>query len=173
VTSYGSAVFVANCILAVCIIGLMTLVALSSRGGSVPQQTVTKTGYAIRRLWFVALVIVLVAGFLLTLPRFPYPRAGADQGVQHYEIDARQYSFTVPAAVPLNRPIVFDVTSGDVNHGFGIYDPAGRLVGQVQAMPDYVNHLPYTFTVPGAYTVRCLEFCGVGHAYMHAQFEVR
>jgi cytochrome c oxidase subunit II len=173
VISYGSTVFVVNLILAVGIIGLMTLVALSSRGGAVPQQTVTRTGYAVRRWWFIALVLVLVAGFLLTLPHFPYPRAGAEQGVQHYKIIARQYSFTLPASVPLNMPIVFDVTSQDVNHGFGIYDPQERLIGQVQAMPDYVNHLPFTFTLPGAYTVRCLEFCGVGHAYMHAQFEVR
>ncbi len=162
-----------NLILAVGIIGLMTLVALSSRAGPVPQQTVTKTGYAVRRWWFVMLVLVLVAGFLLTLPHFPYPRAGAAQGEQHYKIIARQYSFTLPASVPLNRPIVFDVTSEDVNHGFGIYDPQERLIGQVQAMPEYVNHLPLTFALPGAYTVRCLEFCGVGHAYMHGQFEVR
>lgn len=171
--SYGSNVFVVNLILAAGVIVLMTLVALSSRAGPLPQQTVTKAGYAVRRWWFLALVVVLVAGFFLTLPHFPYPRAGADVGVLRYKIIARQYSFILPASVALDRPIVFDVTSQDVNHGFGIYDPQERLIGQVQAMPDYVNHLPFTFTRPGIYTVRCLEFCGVGHTYMHAQFEVR
>lgn len=171
--SYGSDVFVLNLILAVGVIVLMTLVALSSRAVPIPQQTVTKTGYAVRRWWFLALVVTLVAGFALTLPRFPYPRAGAVEGALHYKIIARQYSFSVPASAPLNRPIVFDVTSEDVNHGFGIYDRQERLIGQVQAMPNYVNHLPFTFTQPGIYTVRCLEFCGIGHTYMHAQFEVR
>ena len=35
----------------------------------------------------------------------------------------------------------FDVTSVDVNHGFGVYDPNGRLIGSVQAMPGYTNEL--------------------------------
>jgi cytochrome c oxidase subunit 2 len=171
--AYGSAVFVLNLILAVGVIVLMTLVALSSRARPLPQQTVTKAGYAVRRWWFLALVVVLVTGFFVTLPHFPYPLAGADQSPLHFNIVARQYSFSLPGSVPLHRPVVFDVTSQDVNHGFGIYDPQERLIGQVQAMPDYVNHLPFSFTQPGIYTVRCLEFCGIGHTYMHAQFEVR
>ena len=171
--SYGSNIFVANLILAAGVIVMMALVALSSRAIPIPQQTVTKIGYAVRRWWFLALVVALVAGFALTLPRFPYPRAGAAESALHYKIIARQYSFSVPESVPLNRPIMFDVTSEDVNHGFGIYDPQERLIGQVQAMPTYINHLPFTFTESGIYTVRCLEFCGVGHTYMHTQFEVR
>lgn len=78
-----------------------------------------------------------------------------------------------PAVVAAGDPIVFDVTSKDVNHGFGIYDPAGHLVAQVQAMPEYVNHLPLRLTARGHYTVRCLEYCGIAHAAMQGAFEVR
>ena len=62
--------------------------------------------------------------------------------------------------------------SFDVNHDFGIYDAAGRLLGQVQAMPGYTNHFVYVFQAPGAYTVRCLEYCGLGHHMMTASLTV-
>ncbi len=69
-------------------------------------------------------------------------------------------------------PVEFDVTSKDVNHGFGLYDPSGRLLGQVQAMPGYINRLIFTFQEPGTYTVRCLELCGTPHFLMQAQITV-
>jgi len=112
-----------------------------------------------------------VAVFVYTIPHFPY---GSAQSLgRHYRVIAQQYSFELPAIVPADTPVVFDVTSRDVNHGFGIYDPGGRLVGQVQAMPDYVNHLPFRFHLAGHYTVRCLEYCGIAHAAMQGGFDVR
>ncbi|CAF0701745.1 hypothetical protein MPNT_410011 [Candidatus Methylacidithermus pantelleriae] len=58
-------------------------------------------------------------------------------------------------------PVEFLVRAADVNHGFGLYDPDGRLVAEVQAMPGYTNRLTYVFKKPGTYKVLCLEFCGV------------
>ena len=113
---------------------------------------VTARGYAIRRYWFWFLTSGAIIIFVLTIPYFPYPHARADRIAKHYPVLAQQYSFTMPAEIPLNTPIVFDVTSRDVNHGFGIYGPDGQVLSQVQAMPDYVNHLPMTFTVPGRAT---------------------
>jgi heme/copper-type cytochrome/quinol oxidase subunit 2 len=78
----------------------------------------------------------------------------------------------MPDQFPLNRRIIFEVTSSDVTHGFGIYGPDGQLIAQTQAMPDYVNYLDVTFHQPGHYTVRCLEFCGVAHAIMQKDFTV-
>ncbi|HEY9179147.1 MAG TPA: hypothetical protein VIO32_00405, partial [Candidatus Baltobacteraceae bacterium] len=112
-----------------------------------------------------------IAVFIFTIPHFPY--ASAQTPGKHFTVVAQQYSFALPTALPANTPVVFDVTSRDVNHGFAIYDPQGRLIGQVQAMPDYVNHLPFVFHVRGHYTVRCLEYCGIAHASMQGGFEVR
>jgi cytochrome c oxidase subunit 2 len=78
----------------------------------------------------------------------------------------------MPSHFPVNRRIIFEVTSRDVNHGFGVYDPQGHLIAQVQAMPDYVNYLEVTFHQPGRYTVRCLEYCGIGHAMMEKTISV-
>ena len=138
-----------------------------------PQHVVTSRGYALRRYWFWLVLVVAVAAFGLTIPYFPYPRAAASANAKHFTVIAQQYAFAVPAVVPLNQPVVFDVTAKDVNHGFGIYGPNGALISQVQAMPGYVNHLPVTFTIPGRYLIRCLEYCGIAHSGMQAGFEVR
>jgi cytochrome c oxidase subunit 2 len=138
-----------------------------------PQEVVTSRGYALRRYWFWLVLVVAVATFVITIPNFPYPRANASANAKHFSVVAQQYSFAVPAVVPLGVPVIFDVTSRDVNHGFGIYGPNGAIVGQVQAMPGYVNHLPMTFTVAGRYVIRCLEYCGIAHAAMQGGFDVR
>ena len=57
----------------------------------------------------------------------------------------------VPGRVRAGTRVRFDVTSIDVNHGFGIYDPNGHLVGSVQAMPGYHNKLDLTLDRPGVY----------------------
>jgi cytochrome c oxidase subunit II len=69
--------------------------------------------------------------------------------------------------------VVFEVTSADVNHGFGLYDPGGRLMGSVQAMPGYTNRLALTLEHAGRYTVACLELCGLEHHRMMRQLVVR
>lgn len=139
----------------------------------VPQETVTSRGYALRRYWFWLVSVVAVATFAITIPYFPYPAAATSANARHFTVVAQQYGFALPAIVPLDVPVIFDVTSRDVNHGFGIYGPNGAIVGQVQAMPGYINHLPMTFKVAGHYTVRCLEYCGIAHAAMQAGFDVR
>jgi cytochrome c oxidase subunit 2 len=72
----------------------------------------------------------------------------------------------------VGETVDFAVTSLDVNHGYGLYDPAGVLIAQVQAMPEYVNHLIVTFRLPGTYIVRCLEYCGQLHQVMEVTFTV-
>ncbi len=158
-------------IIAAAAIAVMIFVALYGANRPAPQGVVSAKGYAIRRYWFWTVLVVAVAGFIVTIPRFPYGTARTIG--RHYAVIAQQYSFALPPSVPADTPVVFDVTSRDVNHGFAIYDPQGRLVGQVQAMPSYVNHLPFRFHARGRYTVRCLEYCGIAHAAMEGGFQVR
>lgn len=68
--------------------------------------------------------------------------------------------------------VEFRITSVDVNHGAGFYDPNGQIVGQTQAMPGYVNRLSLKLEKPGVYTVLCLEYCGPAHHVMKAAFRV-
>ncbi|TAM75568.1 cytochrome C oxidase subunit II [bacterium] len=152
---------------------VMIGIALSTRASTLELSAVQGRAYALRRWWLTGLVVVFATLFAITIPSFPYLEASELSTARHIPVMAEQYAFPVPAVLPVNTPIVFDVTAKDVNHGFGIYDPENRILAQVQAMPNYVNHLAVEFKQRGKYTVRCLEFCGVGHAYMQAAFEVR
>ena len=169
-----SRILVSYSVLAAAVLAVFLVVALASRGPVEAQAAVQARGYAIRRWWFLLLVAVFAVGFAVTIPFFPYGKAQAAGEPAHVPVTARQFSFDdLPGAIPLGAHVVFDVTAADVNHGFAVYDPHEALIGQVQAMPGYVNHLELTFDEPGQYTVRCLEYCGLGHPVMQAKFEVR
>lgn len=159
-------------IAAAAILLLMAAIARTTHQPTLEQSDVVPPGYALRRGWLWVLAAVAVVSFGISLPAFPYPTSQMP-GVRHYTVTAMQYGFQNPPVIPLNTEIIFDVTSKDVNHGFGIYDPQGRLYAQVQAMPLYVNHLPVRFRTPGHYTVRCMEYCGIAHAAMQGAFEVK
>jgi len=120
---------------------------------------------------------VLLVGFALataiTLRHMPYRVATALADPIVVEVTGHQWYWEMSRVeVPAQRPIVFRVGSADVNHGFGVYDPDLRLIGQVQAMPGYVNELALRFDKPGTYTIRCLEYCGVVHHAMLAPLQV-
>jgi cytochrome c oxidase subunit 2 len=81
---------------------------------------------------------------------FEYPQYGTSSQSQVIEL-------------PANRPVIFNVTSEDVLHGFAI-----RALGvRVDANPGEVTTTPaVTPTQVGSYTVVCVELCGLYHSYM-------
>lgn len=136
----------------------------------VPFERVQAVGYWLRKRWlaFLCALLVLVVG--LSVFELPYAR-GNPRTVVH--VTGVQFAWIItPSQLPANTPIRFDVTSRDVNHGFGIYDPNGHLIGSVQAMPGYHNELDLIFRTPGVYHVYCLELCGIDHHLMQATFTV-
>ena len=132
------------------------------------------SGSRYRSILFWLLVIVGTGVSYATLARWPHgPAGGVTDAPLRVNAIAEQWSWSVDRTrLPLNKPIVFSVTSRDVNHGFGIYDPDLRLVTQIQAMPGYINNLHYTFTRPGKYRVLCLEYCGLIHHDMIVELTV-
>lgn len=142
-----------------------------------------------RGLWFLTLAIILGVLFFFTLPRSPYLLFVPERPEKIIVVTAQQFAFTLSdesldrekpptetsggTALPAGAMVEFRVTSRDVNHGFGIYDPAHSLIAQVQAMPGYVNRLRIRFDKPGTYNVLCLEYCGLAHFIMRTSFEVR
>lgn len=169
----GGLIFALFIALATVAVAVMVFLANYGSRDPLAQQVVASRGYALRRYWFWLVMLVAIVTFAVTIPFFPYPHSEASGHAPHFVVVAQQYGFTVPAVVPLNRPVIFDVSSKDVNHGFAIYGPDGGIVSQVQAMPGYVNHLPVTFSVPGHYVIRCLEYCGIAHAAMQGGFDVK
>lgn len=126
---------------------------------------------AVRVASFVGLSVGLAAAFVVAEQHFPYPEF-REEPVFYVKVVARQFAFEMNTTrVPAGVPVAFLVTSADVNHGFGVYDAeTGEFLGQVQAMPGYVNELILVLE-PGRYKVVCMEYCGVGHPFMVAEFE--
>lgn len=121
---------------------------------------------------------ILLVGFLVgtwtTLRQYPIPPQNESLDArQIVNVVGRQWSWQItPSTVEAGSVVEFRVTAEDVNHGFALYSPEGRIVSQVQAMPGYTNRLLHTFAEAGEYTVMCLEYCGLGHAPMTATIKV-
>lgn len=150
-------------------------------------KEVKKRAYKIRKAWFALLLVVglLVAGVVL-VGYLPYQGAATNEvspGVYKVSkaaaedpvvvnVTGRQWTWEIEQReLPADRPIMFRVTSADVNHGFGIYRD-GELIAQVQAMPGYVNVLILRFERPGEYDIRCLEYCGAAHTAMRDRITI-
>ena len=128
-------------------------------------------GYRSGLFW--GLVVLGVVVTVATLRPWPYDVSAAYDAI-NVTATGSQWSWEIaPQEVPVGRPIIFKVTSNDVNHGFGVYDPEGTMVFQTQAMPGYVNQVRYTFTKPGQYRVLCMEYCGLVHHDMISEIEVK
>jgi len=130
--------------------------------------------HVLQRWWFLALVVLGVAIAFSTLRPFPIASQQAQSPTaQIVNAIGHQWAWELSRSkVTAGIPVEFDVTGADVNHGFAIYGPNDRIVTQVQAMPGFTNRLLYTFTEPGKYRVLCLEYCGVAHHGMAAEFDV-
>lgn len=138
-------------------------------------KKIVEKGYTIRRRYFYGLLVVSLIFTGLGIYTFPYPQlreATAMSRPHVVKVTAMQFAFDISETELPPGMVRFDVTSADVNHGFGIYDEAGMLVAQTQAMPDYVNKLYVNFAKPGKYQVWCLEYCGIVHHEMMTEFEV-
>ena len=155
-------------------VALVFLYVISQAARQAEPAQVEARAYAIRRWLFLALIILGVGVSGATLAPFPIPNQHApSQARQVVRAVGNQWFWKLsPGPLRAGVPVEFQVTSADVNHGFGIYDGGGRLLAQTQAMPGITNRLVYTFTQPGKYRVLCLEYCGLAHHGMILEFDV-
>ena len=70
--------------------------------------------------------------------------------------------------LPVNKPVVFHVTSNDVIHSFWIV----QMGIKIDANPAYVTETSVTPNKIGVFDVRCAELCGLLHAYMQTKVHV-
>lgn len=132
-------------------------------------------GYQIRKYYFLSLVAVMGFATAISLSRLPYHQphqASAEHG-RTINVTASQYAWEFSdETFEVGEPVNFIVTSKDVTHGFGLYNPDLDLLAQTQAMPGYKNTVHITFSKPGTYQVLCLEYCSVGHHVMMKEIVV-
>jgi cytochrome c oxidase subunit 2 len=148
------------------------LVIAAQAGSEVGFERVHEVGYWVRKRWLAFLVSAGVVVVGVSLFDLPYASGGAaDRTV--VKVTGGQFFWSLqPDRVPIGTHVRFDVTAVDVNHGFGLYDPGGHLIGSVQAMPGYHNALDLTVSRSGVYRIRCLEYCGLNHSTMESSFTV-
>jgi cytochrome c oxidase subunit II len=122
---------------------------------------------------FALMGVVLVAVGTQTLIAFPtYENPPNDPGSMTIGVIGQQFFWSFaypgnktipcPCEVPVNTEIVFNVTSRDVNHQFGI--PDFRV--KTDAIPGKYNIVWIEPNLVANYTIQCFELCGVGHATM-------
>jgi cytochrome c oxidase subunit 2 len=173
--SFGELQTVVALVFAAIALALALFFALIARQANreVPFDRVRDAAYRARPAWFACLAVLLGALVCASLFFLPYSRAGEAAASATVRVIGGQFYWSMtPETVPAGTDVVFAVTSADVNHGFGIYDPDGRLLGNVQSMPGYTNELRVSLDQPGTYLVSCLEFCGAKHHAMAREFEV-
>lgn len=124
------------------------------------------------------LVMLLYAWGLVFLSRADAAPAPSTN-VLHIDVTGEQWNwnFTYPQygnaqsdvlEVPANRPILFQITSIDVDHSFSV--PEWAL--KEDAVPGQFTYIRVNDPQPGNYSVRCYELCGMFHAYMQAPVRV-
>lgn len=67
--------------------------------------------------------------------------------------------------VPLNKTIVLQMKSLDVNHS--LYIPAFRIKQDV--IPGKINELVFRTEKIGKYDIACAEYCGLNHSQMYTK----
>jgi cytochrome c oxidase subunit 2 len=148
-------------------------VAIAVQAGTeVGAQRVHDVGYWIRKRWLALVLAIGVVVVGISLFDLPYASGGSAARTVVTVTSGQFFWSLQPDEVRAGTPLRFDVTSVDVNHGFGLYDPHGHLIGSVQAMPGYHNHLDLTLDEAGVYRIRCLELCGVNHSTMESSLTV-
>ena len=70
--------------------------------------------------------------------------------------------------LPVNKPVVFHITSVDVKHSFWVVQKGIKM----DANPGYTTETAVTPNKIGVFDVRCAELCGLLHAYMQTKVHI-
>jgi cytochrome c oxidase subunit II len=165
------------------VIGAMVYFAVKYREGKghskfIPQMGSTKVRaretVIFASISIIILLTVTIASYQLTPnARFPPP---ASQSIV-INVEAFQWNFKFDYSngasiigqcyVPANKSIIFNVTSIDVMHNFGLMD----FRVKIDAIPGRYNIVgvttpPLDGNIQLNYTIRCFELCGMGHPDM-------
>ncbi|MCP4490986.1 MAG: cytochrome c oxidase subunit II [Gammaproteobacteria bacterium] len=167
--------WIISLVLMLAVVGVFIFVVINS-GREMEYEPVQKRFYFVRTVLFWIFLIGIIGVTWDSLKGLPYAAQKAEsQSGKAQIVDAEGYQWYWKLSthnVKVNQPVIFNVSSADVNHGFGIYDESLTLLAQTQAMPGYINKLEYTFTTPGSYQILCMEYCGVAHHAMMSMIQV-
>jgi len=122
--------------------------------------------------WIAIVVVLFIVVNVISIQYMPtvYTAQAAASGldIQNVDVTAQSWSYQISdRQFEVGRPVRFSVKSVDTMHGFAVYHPDGRMLFTMMLMPGMEqSSIIHTFTEPGTYKVRCLEYCGIAHHLM-------
>src|SRR5690625_3055984 len=136
-----SIIWLISLVLMLGVLIVFSYIYLKSGGHRDDYTPLQVRAYAIRTVFFLVLLFVLVPTGLYLLTDLPYPDIDALESADRVvDVTGHQWRWEISETeFKTGQTVLFRVGSADVNHGFGIYDNNLRLVGQTQAMPGFIN----------------------------------
>jgi cytochrome c oxidase subunit II len=78
-------------------------------------------------------------------------------------LSIQDHEFRLPAnpiTLGCDERVLFDVSSGDLTYGFGLFRPDDSMVFQMQVVPGHRNDVLWEFGEDAVYTIRSTEYSG-------------
>lgn len=164
-------IFGASLLLLIGITAAMLFFVVRYHRSRAPQPTSrVEANLPLELVWIVLPTLLVLAMFYFGWSRYLTLRT-VPQDALPVTATARMWSwsFTYPNGrtssklyVPVGKPILVDIVSRDVVHGFFI--PAFRV--KRDAVPGMKNHAWFVADKPGSYDIFCSSYCGTGHSAM-------
>lgn len=153
---------------------IYTLIRFSRKKGLKPMQFTDNIKLEIT--WTVIPIILVLLMFYYGWMAFSPMRNAPDDAMRitaigkmwewTFEYDSGMISKEL--VIPLNKAVILDLKSVDVNHGFFI--PAFRVKEDV--VPGYKNYLWFIPQYIGNYEILCTQYCGLMHSNMLSKARV-
>lgn len=128
--------------------------------------------------WIVVSLVLVTVLYVIGFNGLAEIQAKAPASALHVNVTGQQWVFNYTYSdyniqsstlyLPVNQPVEFKVTSLDVQHSFWIPEMGVKA----DAVPGEINTFTTTPNKTGEFTVRCMELCGVLHAYMNTNVKV-
>ena len=140
-----------------------------SAKNSTPNEISDSKVASLKNSWISLVVVLFLAVNLFSIQYIPAIStaavAKATQDVIDVDVSAVSWNYDISEQeFVVGQSVRFSAKSVDTVHGFAVYHPDGRVLFTLMLVPGVgPSSLIHTFTEPGTYKVRCLEYCGAAH----------
>ena len=117
--------------------------------------------------WVAFLTVLGVSLHIITYNTIPWSPMDLHRGDytpdQTFQISVENHQFTLPSrpmVINCDELVMFDVTSGDLTYGFGLFRSDWSMMFQMQVVPGHANEILWQFSKNGVYTIRSTEYSG-------------
>ena len=131
-------------------------------------------------VWFTILIIIALSFNVLTLtPLIPWQKWllwSNPTPEESFLIEFDDNEIKLPdqeIEINVGQYVEFVATSGDVTYGFGVFEPDGPMLFQMQVLPGRENKIIWKFDSEGVYDVRSTEYSGPKHSDMFIEDAIR